>query len=88
MKMGSVTITYNEEKLAALRLYMGQKNQTVEDEMTAALEALYTKTVPTNVRDFIDLRAGASSNEQKKRKSKPREEELVPMEPLTDGEES
>ena len=70
MKTATITISYDEEKLAALRLYLGQKNQTVEEELTAAVDNLYTKTVPNNVREFIDLRAGKTVGEPKKRKPK------------------
>ena len=71
MKTATITISYDEEKLAALRLYLGQKNQTVEEELLAATDSLYTKTVPNNVREFIDLRAGKTVSEPKKRKPKP-----------------
>ena len=70
MKTATITISYDEEKLAALRLYLGQKNQTVEEELLAAVDNLYTKTVPNNVREFIDLRAGKTVGEPKKRKTK------------------
>ena len=70
MKTATITISYDEEKLAALRLYLGQKNQTVEEELLAATDNLYTKTVPGNVREFIDLRAGKTVSEPKKRKPK------------------
>ena len=71
MKTATITISYDEEKLTALRLYLGQKNQTVEEELTAAVDNLYTKTVPNNVREFIDLRTGKTVSEPKKRKPKP-----------------
>ena len=71
MKTATITISYDEEKLAALRLYLGQKNQTVEEELLSATDSLYTKTVPNNVREFIDLRAGKAVSEPKKRKPKP-----------------
>ena len=71
MKTATITISYDEEKLTALRLYLGQKNQTVEEELTAAVDNLYMKTVPNNVREFIDLRAGKTVSEPKKRKPKP-----------------
>ncbi len=74
MKTATITISYDEEKLAALRLYLGQKNQTVEEELLAATDSLYTKTVPNNVREFIDLRAGKTVSEPKKRKPKPQTE--------------
>ena len=70
MKTATITISYDEEKLAALRLYLGQKNQTVEEELLTATDSLYTKTVPNNVREFIDLRAGKTVSEPKKRKAK------------------
>ena len=71
MKTATITISYDEEKLAALRLYLGQKNQTVEEELLTATDSLYTKTVPNNVREFIDLRAGKTVSEPKKRRPKP-----------------
>ena len=74
MKTATITISYDEEKLAALRLYLGQKNQTVEEELLAAVDNLYTKTVPNNVREFIDLRAGKTVSEPKKRKPQPQAE--------------
>ena len=74
MKTATITISYDEEKLAALRLYLGQKNQTVEEELLAATDNLYTKTVPGNVREFIDLRAGKTVSEPKKRKPIPHTE--------------
>ena len=70
MKTATITISYDEEKLTALRLYLGQKNQTMEEELLAAADNLYTKTVPNNVREFIDLRAGKTVSEPKKRKVK------------------
>lgn len=74
MKTATITISYDEDKLTALRLYLGQKNQTVEEELLAATDNLYTKTVPNNVREFIDLRAGKTVSEPKKRKPKPQAE--------------
>ena len=60
MKKATVTITVDEEKLTALKLYLGQKDQQVETELEKAIDALYQKTVPAGVREFIDLRAGIS----------------------------
>ncbi len=89
MKNDSVTIGFDEEKLAALRLYLAQKQQTVEDELTASLDALYTKTVPSNVREFIDLRAGVAASEPKKRKPRPipPEPKDIPPTEAADGED-
>lgn len=58
MKKESISISYDEEKFSALKLYIENKKSTVEDEMIKALDLLYTKTVPAGVREFIDLRNG------------------------------
>ncbi len=87
MKNISITISYDEEKLAALKLYLSQKNQRVEDELIASLEALYSKTVPANVREFIDLRAGVPVPEAKKRKPKLTAPEIPEVSP-TEGDAS
>ena len=75
MKKANITIVYDAEKLSALKLYLGQKNLSVEAELIAATDNLYIKTVPANVRDFIELQAGnAKPNERKKKEAKPQEE--------------
>lgn len=68
MKKDSITIPYDEEKLAALRLYLEQKGQSVEQEMVSAVDALYAKAVPGNVREFLDLRSGMEPKATEKRK--------------------
>lgn len=75
MKKANITIAYDAEKLSALKLYLGQKNLSVEAELVAATNTLYIKTVPANVRDFIELQVGnVKPNERKKREAKPQEE--------------
>ena len=68
MKKDSITIPYDEEKLAALRLYLEQKGQSVEREMVSAVDALYAKAVPGNVREFLDLRSGMEVKPTERRK--------------------
>lgn len=58
MKKATITLSYDEEKLSALRLYLGQRETQVEDELTKALDTLYAKNVPAGVREFIELRSG------------------------------
>lgn len=71
MKKVNVTISYDEEKLNALKLYLGQKGQTVESELAVATDSLYSKVVPAGVREFIDLRAGMPKPAEKKKTPKP-----------------
>ena len=54
MRQSSVTIPYEEEKLTALRRYMGKKELELETEMLDALTKLYEKYVPAPVREYID----------------------------------
>lgn len=60
MKTATITVTFDEEKLNALKLYLDQKGAKTEDELAKALDALYTKTVPAGVREFIDMRSGVT----------------------------
>lgn len=71
MKKISVTISFDEEKLAALKMYLAQKNMQVESELEHALDSLYVKNVPTGVRDFIEMKSGAVTAPPKPRKPKP-----------------
>ena len=58
MKKTTVSVSYDAEKLAALKLYLEQKGTQFEDELNKALDALYAKHVPAGVREFLDLRNG------------------------------
>ena len=72
MKKTAITITFDEEKLSALKMYLDQKNMKVETELEKALDILYTKNVPAGVRDFIDMKSGnAAPAAPKPRKQKP-----------------
>lgn len=72
MKNAAITLSYDEEKVTALKLYLEQKDSTVEVEMGKALDALYAKTVPAGVRDFIGMRSGnAAQTVPKAKKPKP-----------------
>ncbi len=57
MKKAAITITLDEAKANALRLYLAQKDSTPEAELEKAAEALYGKYVPAGVREFLELNA-------------------------------
>lgn len=59
MKKTTITISFDEEKLKALKMYLAQKNMQAENELEKALDTLYVKTVPAVVREFIDMKSGA-----------------------------
>ena len=58
MKKTTVTISYDEEKVKALRLYLEMKGCKLEDEITKIIDTLYTKTVPAGVREYIGMSFG------------------------------
>ena len=57
MKKANITVSFDEEKLSALKLYLEQKGQKVKTELEKSLETLYNKTVPTGVREYLSLRS-------------------------------
>ena len=73
MKKTTFNISFVVDKASALVLYLSQKGTTTEAELEKALDALYTKTVPAGVREFIDMRSGTVSLSAvpKPRKPKP-----------------
>ena len=46
MKKATITISFDEEKLSALKMYLAQKNLNVESELERSLDALYTCRCP------------------------------------------
>ena len=44
MKKTSITISFDEEKLSALKMYLTQRGVQVESELERSLETLYTKS--------------------------------------------
>ncbi len=62
----TVVITLSSEKYLALKMYLSQKNTTIDEEVSKFAEQLYGKVVPQNVRDFIDMTT------KKQDKSKPK----------------
>lgn len=50
-----ISVQVDNEKLSALEMYLAQKDTTLDAELTKYTEQLYLKTVPQNVRDFIEM---------------------------------
>ncbi len=71
----TVTITMDDKKILALKMYLEQKNSSLESEVSKFAEQLYTKSVPQNVRDFIEM----TEKQQNAAKSKP--ETIKPTNP-------
>ena len=70
----TITVTVNEEKLSAIEMYLGQKDTTLAAELDKFVEQTYTKVVPQNVRDFIEMMADKKPERRSGRKAKPTEQ--------------
>lgn len=73
MKKTNISILYDDEKLNAIRLYMSQRDLDFKEELEKSVDSLYTKYVPANVREFIDMK-GLQAKPPKPKKPKSQEE--------------
>ena len=63
----TVTITLDGEKFRALKMYLSEKKTSLDEQLSNYAEQLYSKIVPQNVRDFIDMTAKQQSAEKPKK---------------------
>ena len=65
MKKASINIFYDDEKLSAVRMYMKQKDIDIKSELEKTIDSMYARYVPSNVREFIDMKAIQKSSRTK-----------------------
>ena len=53
MKQATIQITFEEEKLRALRRYIAKRDSTLEAELQKAAQRLYEKVVPASGQEYI-----------------------------------
>ena len=53
-KYSTIQVEYETEKLEAVRIYLRDKNSTVERELADAIESVFKKVVPVAVREYIE----------------------------------
>ena len=90
MSKVNITVRYDSEKLNAIRLYLKQKDLTLEAELAKAVDSLYNRVVPQGVREFVEMQAASPSIRPvtRAKKSAPAESdvtEAVPAEVTGDG---
>ena len=78
MKKINLTISYEEEKVKALRWYLGQKGTKLEEELVKAVDTLFNKNVPANVRNYICKDEDAPPAAEAPKPKKPKTEEAQP----------
>ena len=57
MKKATVTIVFDDEKLGALEFSLRKEHSSVQEHLEDALNALYEKTVPEPLREYLDSKA-------------------------------
>ena len=65
MKKASINIFYDDEKLSAVKMYMKQKDLDIKSELESTIDSMYARYVPSNVREFIDMKAVQKSSRTK-----------------------
>ncbi|ACL77053.1 DUF6103 family protein [Ruminiclostridium cellulolyticum] len=76
MKKSIISISFDAEKLGAIKQYMGRKEAELEKEMEDAVQKLYEKFVPVAVREYIE---GREASEQKKPKISVKKSQSAPL---------
>ena len=71
-----VSVSVSDEKFSAIEMYLEQKNTTLSAELEKYVEQIYSKNVPQNVRDFIDMMS-AKKPARKPKSSLPAETEKL-----------
>jgi hypothetical protein len=76
MKKATIQVSYDAEKLGAIRQYMAKKDTEFQSELEDFMQKLYEKHVPAPVRDYIENRE-PDEPEASRRPSRP----VVPARP-------
>lgn len=69
MKKSTVTITYDEEKLNAIRYSLAEKDLNLDEELNGILDTLYKKNVHPAVRNYIESKDAAAPSTPAKKPS-------------------
>ena len=54
MKKVNITLTFDDDKLDALEFSLRKEHSSVQEHLEDALNALYEKTVPEPLREYLD----------------------------------
>ena len=61
MRKATVTVSYDERKLDALKKYLTKKGIDFEDELVKSIDTLYSKNVPSAVKEYLDMKSEPSN---------------------------
>ena len=57
MRKATVTVSYDEEKLDAVKKYLMKKGIVFEDELVKSIDTLYARNVPSAVKEYLDMKS-------------------------------
>lgn len=66
MKQATVQISFDAEKLGAIKRYMGKKDAELPAELGEVMQRLYEKHVPAPVREYIESREAEEQEKSQK----------------------
>ncbi len=72
MKKVSVTVQYDEEKLDTVKIFLEKKGLSLSDEIVKFIDGLYNKNVPSQVREFLELKRSSQKESAPKQNAKPK----------------
>lgn len=72
MKKASVTVQYDEEKLNTVKIFLEKKGLSLSDEIVKFIDGLYNKNVPSQVREFLELKRSSQKESVPKQNAKPK----------------
>lgn len=61
LKKATVTVSYDERKLDALKKYLEKKGIDFEGELVKSIDTLYNKNVPSAVKEYLDMKSEPSN---------------------------
>lgn len=66
MKKVNITLTFDDDKLDALEFSLRKEHSSVQEHLENALNALYEKTVPEPLREYLDSKAAPAAVKPKR----------------------
>lgn len=66
MKKATVTVTFDSEKLNAVKQYMDKKDAALQGELDDFMGKLYEKYVPAPVREYIESKQAEPEDKPKR----------------------
>ena len=67
MQKVEITLSFEDEKLSALEIFLKKENTTVRKRLDEALRQLYESAVPEEVREFLDCKAAVAARDRSRR---------------------